>query len=88
MSMSFASSARVLLAVIGFWGAFFAPAYVPMLCIVLISLRWSAPECVILGFLVDMQWLPSVSFHALPLYTIASIIIVWGLEPLRHEFLR
>lgn len=88
MSISFASSARVLIGIVGFWGVLFAPSWVPMLCIVLLSLRWSAPECVILGFLVDMLWLPSIGLSSLPLFTIASIIIVWGLEPLRHEFLR
>jgi hypothetical protein len=88
MSMSFATSARVFLGVGGLWGALFAPSWVPILCIVLLSLRWSAPECVLLGFLVDMLWLPTMMPGALPLFTIASIIIVWGLEPLRHEFLR
>ncbi len=88
MSISFAASLRVLLGGIGFWGALFAPPWVPVLCIVLLSLRTSAPEAIILGFMMDMLWLPTVGFSSLPLFTIASIIIVWGLEPLRHEFLR
>lgn len=86
--MSFGTSARVIIGVVGFWGALFAPSWVPILCIVLLSLRWSAPECVVLGFLVDMLWLPGMMPVSFPLFTIASIIIVWGLEPLRHEFLR
>lgn len=88
MSMSLTASARVVLAIVGFWGALFAPPWVPVLCIVLLSLRFSAPEAIVLGFMMDMLWLPSLGLSSLPLFTIASIIIVWGLEPLRHEFLR
>jgi len=86
--MSFINSIRILVALIGFIGALVAPAWLPMLCIVLLALRFSAVEAIALGFFMDMLWLPAGFPHALPLYTMASIIIVWGLEPLRLEFLR
>ena len=88
MSTSSINSVRALIGTVGFLGVMIAPPWVPMLCIVLLSLRFSAVEAVLLGFLMDMMWLPEVFPHGLPLYTIASIIIVWGLEPLRLEFLR
>lgn len=86
--MSFATSLRIVLGVIGLWGALFAPPWVPIFCIVALALRWSAPECVLLGLLIDLLWLPTMMPDSLPLFTIASIVVVWGLDPLRHEFLR
>lgn len=82
------SNFRLAIAVVGFLGALIAPAWVPMLCIVLLAVRFRAAEAIAIGFFMDMLWLPSAFPDALPLYTIASIIIVWGLEPLRLEFLR
>ena len=66
-----------------------------MLFIVLLALRFRATEALFIGLFTDMLWLAPGgveglgSFpHVLPLYTIAAIIIVWGLEPLRLEFMR
>lgn len=79
---------RLTLGILGFLAALIAPPWVPMLFIVLLALRFRAIEAIAIGFFVDMLWLPAGFPHALPLYTIASIIIVWGLEPLRLEFMR
>ncbi|MBV9159420.1 MAG: hypothetical protein JO019_02360 [Candidatus Kaiserbacteria bacterium] len=79
---------RPALAVIGFLGAMIAPPWVPIACIVLLALRFRAIEAIAIGFFTDMLWIGAPETHALPLFTIASIIIVWGLEPLRLEFLR
>lgn len=81
------SNFRLAIAVIGFLSALIAPPWVPMICIVALSLRFRAAEAIAIGFFMDMLWLPAGFPEALPLYTIASIIIVWGLEPLRLEFL-
>ena len=86
---------RLALGVLGFLSALIAPSWAPMLFIVILSLRFRAIEALAIGFFTDMLWLApsgveglgSIS-HALPLYTIAAVIIVWGLEPLRLEFLR
>jgi hypothetical protein len=79
---------RLAIAVIGFLGVVIAPPWVPMICIVVLSLRFRAFEAIAIGFFCDILWLPAALPHALPLYTIAAIIVVWGLEPLRLEFLR
>lgn len=79
---------RLAIAVIGFLGAIIAPPWVPLLCIIALSLRFRALEAIGIGFFMDMLWLPTAIPGSWPLFTIASIIIVWGLEPLRLEFLR
>ncbi len=79
---------RPTLAAIGFIGALMLPPWVPIVCIVLLAVRYRAWEAILLGALIDLTWLPAgVSLHAFPFFTIAAIIIVWGLEPLRAQFL-
>ena len=80
--------ARIAIAFFGFISIFTLPPWIPFLCIILLALRYSAWEAIILGALVDLVWLPSgTSIHLLPLFTIGALIIVWGLEPIRARFL-
>lgn len=79
---------RLLLALAALFGAFAAPFWVPLLCMVLLSLRFSAWEVPLLGLLVDLLWLPSVGFLTpFPYFTVGGILIVLLFEPLRREFL-
>lgn len=78
---------RTLLAVFGFLGAVFAPPWVPLVAMVLLAIGFRAWEVPVLGVVMDLLWLPGSFFLPLPLFTIAALIIVWGLEPLRNEFL-
>jgi len=79
---------RVALAVIGLISIFILPTWVPVLCIVALALRFRAWEAILIGVLIDLTWLPSgSSIHMLPLFTILALVIVWGLEPLRAQFL-
>jgi hypothetical protein len=80
--------ARFIIAITGFLGIFFAPPYVPMICILLLCFRFRAWEAICIGFAMDMVWLPATSFAHMPLFTLAAIAMVWGLEPLRLQFLR
>ena len=81
-------SIRIIIAAIGFLGAVFAPPWVALSCIVLLSLRYRAWEVIVLGLTVDFMWLPGgPSTHLFPIFTIVALIIVWGLEPLRLQFL-
>jgi hypothetical protein len=81
-------SFRIILGTIGFIGVLFLPPWVPVVCIVLLSLRFRAWEAILLGAFIDITWLPSVaSLHSLPLFSIAALLIVWGFEPLRAQFL-
>lgn len=82
------SNFRFAIAVVGFLGAIIAPPFVPVLCMIVLSLRFRAFEVIGIGFFMDMLWLPAAMPESWPLFTIISIIIVWGLEPLRLEFLR
>lgn len=76
-----------MLAVVGVFGALFAPPAVPLLAIVILAIRYPAWEVLGIGLLVDFLWLPEVSLYAPPLFTIAALALVWGFEPLRREFL-
>ncbi len=59
-----------------------------MLCVIALSLRHRAWEAILIGVLIDLTWLPSGNvIHALPIFTLLSLVIVWGFEPLRAQFL-
>jgi hypothetical protein len=77
---------RILIAIAGFWGAIVAPAWIPAACIVLLALRFPAWEALLIGFVVDLLWLPGGGFH-FPLFTIFAIVVVWLMEPIRNQFL-
>lgn len=79
---------RFLIAALGFFGALFAPPWVPLLMMGILAFRYAAWEALAIGLLVDLLWLPSGSLmHSLPLFTLAGLLLVWGLEPIRREFL-
>lgn len=79
---------RIVIAAIGFLSAIFWSWYIPVLCIVLLSLRFRAWEAIVLGVFMDLLWLaPGGGFHGLPLFTIFAIVVVWVFEPLRTELL-
>ena len=78
---------RHLLAVAGVLGAIFAPPWVTIICMGLLAARYPAWEVLFIGMLIDFLWMPPGFFHPLPIFTIAGLILVWGLEPLRKEFL-
>lgn len=79
---------RALFTGIGVLGAVFFAPWVTAACIVALSVRYRAVEAVALGALLDFLWLPHDTLLTMfPLCTIVAIIIVWGFEPLRMEFL-
>lgn len=79
---------RIALIAAAVVGAIFFPPWVPLVFMGLLALRYRAWEVIVLGMLVDFLWLPSGTlFETLPLFTIAGLILAWGLEPLRSEFL-
>lgn len=77
---------RTLLAGVGFVSALVAPMFAIAIAIAL-SVRYRAWEVIVIGLLLDVLWTPSVTSFAVPTATIASLALVWGLEPLRREFL-
>lgn len=80
---------RTTLTGLGVIAAIFWSPWITAACIVALSFRYRSIEAIALGALLDMLWLPHDSLLTmLPLCTLTSLVIVWGLEPLRLEFLR
>jgi hypothetical protein len=80
---------RTSLTLIGVIAAILLSPWITALCIVLLSVRYRAVEAIALGALLDFLWLPHNTLLTMfPLCTIMAIIVVWGFEPLRLEFLR
>lgn len=79
---------RVVLALIGFIAVVTLPPWVAIVCVILLAVRFRAWEAIFIGALMDFVWLPTGTLlHSLPLFTIAALLIVWGFEPLRAQFL-
>jgi hypothetical protein len=76
---------RAGVAALGFFSAVALSPLLTGLCMATLSLRYRSVEVLLLGLLVDFLWLPDGS--AFPLFTLLGIALVWGLEPLRREFL-
>ncbi len=80
---------RTILLAVGVFAAVFLSPWVTAICIVALAVRYRAIEAVGLGALLDFLWLPhDTILTMLPLCTIVALIVVWGFEPLRLEFLR
>ncbi len=80
---------RIVIFAIGVLSAIFLYPWVTALCIVALSIRYRAIEAIGLGMLLDFLWLPHDTVLTMfPLCTIVALVVVWGFEPLRLEFLR
>lgn len=77
---------RICVALAGFFGMLFAPWWVPLICMVLLSLRYAAWEVPIMGLCMDLLWLPG-GHLTIPIFTVLGIIIVWVASPLRRQLL-
>ncbi|PIR84067.1 hypothetical protein COU18_01520 [Candidatus Kaiserbacteria bacterium CG10_big_fil_rev_8_21_14_0_10_51_14] len=81
------SNFRFFLVLIALSSALFAWWWIPLVCMIILSLRYSSWEVPILGLLIDVLWLPTEGI-SLPLFTILGIVLVWIFMPLRRQFLR
>ena len=85
------SNIRILLTTLLFVSVFFAPSWMVAVLAIALALRWRAWEVVAAGIFMDFLWLPSfvffTTFDVFPLATLASIILVVALEPLRRQLL-
>lgn len=80
---------RTAVTLIGVIATVFWSPWITALCIVVLGIRYRAMEALALGAFMDVLWLPHDTILTMfPLCTIVSLIIVWGFEPLRMEFLR
>ncbi len=88
MSYRVETGVRIFLDILGIVGALFAPPWVPAVCIILLALRYPAWEVLVIGLLMDFLWLPAGSLiQPFPFFTVGALVLVWGLEPLRRQFL-
>ena len=78
---------RTLLVLVGCIGMLFAPWWVPLTCMILLSLRFAAWEVPLMGLLMDFLWLPSGAHFMFPLFAIFGIVLVWCTSPLRKQLL-
>lgn len=76
---------RVTLALLGFFAALFAPAFITAALLVLMCMRYRAYEALFIGLLTDFLWQPS-GLH-IPYFTLIALVALWGFEPLRREFM-
>ena len=80
--------ARVAIAVVGFISVLVFSPWVSVLCIFLLAVRFRSWEAILIGAFMDLTWLSSGTFfHSRPLFTLAALVVVWGFEPLRAQFL-
>jgi len=86
MSFHLKNKVRVSLFFLGVIAVVFTPPWVPLIVMVAAALRYAAWEVLLIGLFADLVWLPALPV-SLPLFTIASLVLVWGFEPLRREFL-
>lgn len=79
---------RAIIACLGVFAALTLPPWVALVAIIALAARWRAWEAPFIGLLIDFMWLPAgASWHAIPVYTLLSLGIMWVLEPLRARFL-
>jgi hypothetical protein len=82
--MSAENSLRVGLSLFGICAVIFGPPWLVLVPMALLSMRFRAAEVILIGLFADFLWSPGLQ---LPLFLIASIVIVWAFEPLRKELL-
>jgi hypothetical protein len=63
----------------------FGPWWGILIGVTALSLRYRAFEMVLLGVIADVLWLPASFALGVPLFTLATLTIVWLFEPLRRE---
>ena len=78
---------RTFIALVAVTSALFAPWWVPALFMIALSLRYEAWEVPLVGFFMDLLWLPQGGHLILPMYTIFGIAVVWLASPLRKQLL-
>lgn len=82
-----AGSIRLVLGALGIVGTVFAPPWVPFCIMIFLAVCFPAWEVLVIGLIVDLLWIPESLLHTIPLFTVAGLVMMWGFEPLRREFL-
>lgn len=77
---------RVPLFLFGLSTVLFNAPLASLIVMTALALRYAAWEILILGLLTDFLFQPALPV-AVPFFTLASLMLLWGLEPMRREFL-
>lgn len=65
---------------------FFIPAWIPLVGMSVLALRYPLWEAVAVAFLVDLLYAPHAAFFGIPFpATILMVIVVWVLRPWRAQ---
>lgn len=79
---------RACIALVALTSVMVGPPWLFLLCVVLLALRFSAWEAIMLGLFADLLWLAEpISLSVFPFTTVIALVIVWGLAPVRRELL-
>lgn len=81
------NSVRIVVGFIGILGVIFAPPWLPLVSMGILALRVRPWETLAIGVFADFLWLPGTFFYPVPIFTIVALVLVWGLMPVRNEFL-
>ena len=83
---------HIVIALIGFVAIVTGPWWIPLIVMIVLSLRWTALEVALMGILMDFTWQGSgafaiTSWHTWPLFTLLGLALPIGPASLRHRFL-
>ena len=81
------SATRVVILGAGIAGAIALHSGVAFAAIILLAVRYSAPEAVLLGLLFDLLSTPGPFSAHLPLGTIIAVVALVAMEPVRKELI-
>jgi len=76
---------RYTLCALCFFSLMICPPWVPLLLMGILALLFRSWEIIIFGALADFLWLSGGVAGGVPFFTLAGLILAWGLEPLRNE---
>lgn len=78
--------ARIVLVLLALLGALFMPWWVPVLCMLVLSLRYEAWEVPLIGLWMDLLWLPG-GHLGIPYFTLFGLFVAWAATPIRRQLL-
>ncbi|QQG37520.1 MAG: hypothetical protein HYS26_02680 [Candidatus Kaiserbacteria bacterium] len=79
---------RVVLATLAVLSAVFLSPWLTLILMGLLAFGFRAWEVLLIGLSVDLLWLPAGDLlDPLPIGTLIALALVWGLEPLRSQYL-
>lgn len=85
--MNARTSLRMIVALVALVATIYGAAGIVLVSIIAGTVIFASWEIVLIALLFDLTWTPALSLHSLPWYTLLSLALLWGTEPVRREFL-